>query len=105
MSGSRGGTGTEDVSSGSATAAAIRAGEDRLAWLATLARDLHAERIPGERPPTWALPLPDGRPFAIFGVIDATYFWTFDSGESMHYAKDGAVMQRLLKFELAKAAA
>jgi hypothetical protein len=51
------------------------------------------------------LPLPDGRPFATFGVIDATYFWTFDSGESMHYAKDGAVMQRLLKFELAKAAA
>jgi hypothetical protein len=76
-----------------------------MAWLSSLAGEFGAERIAGERPPTWSLRLADGRPFATFGVIDATYFWTFDSGESMHYAKDGAVMQRLLKFELAKAAA
>jgi hypothetical protein len=95
-----------------ATGGAARTGDgasgvttDRLTWLTALARDFGAERIAGEQPPTWTLRLPDGRTFATFGVIDATYFWTFDSGESMHYAKDGAVMQRLLKFELAKAAA
>jgi hypothetical protein len=83
----------------------MRANEQRLAWLSALANDLHAERIANERPPTWSLRLPDGRPFATFGIIDATYFWTFDGGESMHYAKDGAVMRRLLTTELAKAAA
>ena len=38
-----------------------------------------------------------------FGVSDATYFWTFDGGESMHYAKNKDVMRRLLAFELGRA--
>ena len=35
-------------------------------------------------------------------MIDATYFWTFDGGESCHYAKDKDVMRRLLTFELGR---
>lgn len=46
----------------------------------------------------------DGEEFATFGVIDATYYWTFDGGESCHYAKDKAVMKRFLTFELRAAA-
>jgi hypothetical protein len=40
--------------------------------------------------------------FAAFGVIDATYFWTFDGGQSFHYAKDKDVMRRLLNLELGR---
>ena len=42
----------------------------------------------------------DGGDFATFGVIDATYYWTFDGGESCHYAKDKEVMKRFISFEL-----
>jgi hypothetical protein len=47
----------------------------------------------------------DDTDFATFGVLDATYYWTFDGGESCHYAKDSAVMKRFLSFELTAAAA
>jgi hypothetical protein len=47
----------------------------------------------------------DGKDFATFGVLDATYYWTFDGGESCHYAKDEAVMKRFLRVELSGAIA
>ena len=87
-----------------------RANEERLAALTDACRELNqkfagaaVERIAGERPPTWHIRLASGRDFASFGVIDATYFWTFDGGESMHYAKNKDVMRRLLDFELGRA--
>jgi hypothetical protein len=87
------------------------ANEERLAWLAEIGRELArrfpgkvaADRIAGERPPSYAVRLDGRRVFATFGVIDATYFWTFDGGESCHYAKDKDVMRRLLAFELGRA--
>ncbi len=89
----------------------FRANEERLAALADIARELNARfagsvdvvRIEDERPPAYAIRSKTGALFAIFGVIDATYFWTFDDGESCHYAKDEEVMRRLLTFELANA--
>ncbi len=89
---------------------AIRANEERLATLTEVCRELNqkfagasVEPIAGERPPTWRIRLASGRVFASFGVIDATYFWTFDGGESMHYAKNKDIMRRLLTLELGRA--
>lgn len=87
-----------------------RANEERLARLADICRELNAsfagrvsvERNPGERPPACSIRLNGNSLFATFGVIDATYFWTFDGGESCHYAKDKDVMRRLLAFELGR---
>jgi hypothetical protein len=88
----------------------MRANEERLAALSEVSRELNqkfagasVERVAGERPPTWRIRLATGGVFASFGVIDATYFWTFDDGESMHYAKNKDVMRRLLAFELGRA--
>ena len=89
-----------------------RAQEERLAWLTEICRELNArfvgarvEQIAGETPPTWSIRLASGPMFAGFGVIDATYFWTFDGGQSFHYAKDKDVMRRLLNLELGRALA
>jgi hypothetical protein len=89
----------------------FRANEERLSVLAEIGKELSArfpgkvatERNAGERPPAWSLRLSGKALFATFGVIDATYFWTFDGGESCHYAKDQDVMRRLLTFELGRA--
>jgi hypothetical protein len=86
------------------------ANEERLALLAEIGKELSArfpgrvatERNTGERPPAWSVRLSGSGLFATFGVIDATYFWTFDGGESCHYAKDKDVMRRLLTFELGR---
>jgi hypothetical protein len=85
----------------------FRANEERLEVLAGICAELNrtfagaaVEQVAGERPPTWHIRLASGRMFASFGVIDATYFWTFDGGESMHYATNKDVMRRLLAFEL-----
>jgi hypothetical protein len=91
----------------------FRAQEERLAWLSEICRELsarfpgkvEAERNPGGRPPACSLRLAGNGVFATFGVIDATYFWTFDGGESCHYAKDKDVMRRLLAFEVGRALA
>ena len=87
------------------------ANEQRLAVLTEVGKELSrrfqgkvaAERNAGERPPAWSVRLSGSGLFATFGVIDATYFWTFDGGESCHYAKDKDVMRRLLTFELSRA--
>lgn len=90
----------------------MRASEERLAVLAEICRELNqkfvgarAERVVGEAPPTAIIRLASGRAFASFGVIDATWFWSFDGGVSFHYAKDKDVMRRLLTFELGRALA
>lgn len=95
---------------GSGVAVTLRANEERLAALSDVCRELNqkfagaaVERIAGERPPTWRILLASGRTFASFGIIDATCFWTFDGGESMHYAKNKDVMRRLLTLELGQA--
>ena len=89
----------------------FRANEERLASLLDICRDLNAlfsgkievARNPDERPPACTIRLTTGSIFATFGIIDATWFWTFDGGESCHYAKDKEVMRRLLTFELRSA--
>jgi len=90
-----------------------RAQEERLAWLTGICRELAArfpgkvtaKRNAGEQPPTCTVRLADGRAFAAFGIIDATWFWTFDGGESFHYAKDKDVMRQLLTVEFGRALA
>jgi hypothetical protein len=88
--------------------------EDQRAVLDAFSRDLQksfAERIavaPAKLPEGSSAALTiclDDAPFATFGVLDATYYWTFDGGESCHYAKDSAVMKRFLTFELSAALA
>jgi hypothetical protein len=94
-------------------ATSIRAGEERLAVLAAVCAELNARfpgrvsatRNHGEIPPACAIRLASAGLFATFGVIDATYFWTFDGGESCHYAKDKDVMRRILANELTTALA
>jgi hypothetical protein len=94
-------------------ATSIRAGEERLAVLAAVCAELNARfpglvsatRNHGEIPPACAIRLAGAGLFATFGVIDATYFWTFDGGESCHYAKDKDVMRRILANELTTALA
>jgi hypothetical protein len=86
----------------------FRANQARLAVLAETYAELNmrfAGKIAvtedtGVRPPAYSITLNSGRLFATFGVIDATYYWTFDGGESCHYAKDENVMRRLLALEL-----
>jgi hypothetical protein len=88
----------------------FRENEERLAVLADACHDLNqrfagalsAARNQGERPAACDIRIGD-KVFATFGVIDATYFWTFDGGESCHYAKNKDVMRRLLTFEIAAA--
>ncbi|MEJ0097605.1 MAG: hypothetical protein WDM84_06375 [Bauldia sp.] len=91
--------------------AGYRANEERLATLAAICRELNAAfsgkasvtEDAGVQPPAWSIRVAAGGLFATFGVIDATYFWTFDGGESCHYAKDEGVMRRLLTLELRSA--
>lgn len=90
----------------------FRENEERLAVLADVCRELNqrfagsisAARNEGERPAACDVRIGD-KAFATFGVIDATYFWTFDGGESAHYAKNRDVMRRLLTLEIAAALA
>jgi hypothetical protein len=92
-------------------AMSIRAGEERLSVLAAVCAELNARfpgrvsaaRNHGEIPPACAIRLAGAGLFATFGVIDATYFWTFDGGESCHYAKDKDVMRRILATEITTA--
>jgi hypothetical protein len=86
----------------------FRANQARLAVLAETCAELNMRftgkisvtEDAGVRPPAYSMTLNSGRLFATFGVIDATYYWTFDGGESCHYAKDENVMRRLLALEL-----
>jgi hypothetical protein len=35
-----------------------------------------------------------------FGIVDRTFFWTWDDGTSNHYAKDPETMTRVITEEM-----
>jgi hypothetical protein len=69
--------------------------KDRLGIGLTLARD-----NPGKTPPTWSVTARGTRKVLTFGIVDRTFFWTWDDGVSNHYAKDAETMTRIITEEM-----
>lgn len=61
----------------------------------TLARD-----NPGKTPPTWSVQDRTRRRVVTFGLVDRTFFWTWDEGTSNHYSKDAETMTRVILEEM-----
>ena len=57
---------------------------------------------PGKTPQTWTVADGSGSPVLTFGLIDRTFFWTWDDGASNHYAKNRDLMVRIISFELTR---
>jgi len=75
-----------------ALCAAIKA---RIGIGLTLGRD-----NPGKTPPTWSVQDRTRRRVVTFGLVDRTFFWTWDDGTSNHYAKDAETMTRVILEEM-----
>lgn len=69
----------------------------RLADGLTIVRD-----NPGKTPQQWSVRDGDGATVVSFGLIDRTFFWTWDQGVSNHYSKNRETMIRILTGELAR---
>ena len=69
--------------------------KDHLGMGLTLARD-----NPGKTPPSWSVTGRANRKVLTFGVVDRTFFWTWDDGVSNHYAKDAETMTRIITEEM-----
>ncbi|MEP0320932.1 hypothetical protein [Bauldia litoralis] len=69
----------------------------RLAEGLTIVRD-----NPGKTPQQWSVRDADKATVVSFGLIDRTFFWTWDEGVSNHYAKSGETMTRIVTGELAR---
>ncbi len=69
----------------------------RLAEGLTIVRD-----NPGKTPQQWSVKDADGATVVSFGLIDRTFFWTWDEGVSNHYAKSREMMNRVITGELAR---
>ena len=41
-----------------------------------------------------------GRKILSFGLVDRTFFWTWDDGVSNHYSKDAETMTRVITEEM-----
>ena len=78
--------------------------EDFSAYLTEqLVGDLTLRRDnPGKTPPAYSI-AQAGRPVVTFGIIDRTFYWTFDNGESNHYSKNRDVMRSIIVAELTRA--
>ena len=57
---------------------------------------------PGRTPQQWSVKDAEGRTLLSFGLIDRTFFWTWDEGVSNHYAKSREMMARTITGELAR---
>ena len=55
---------------------------------------------PGKTPQQWSIRDGDGAVVVAFGLIDRTFFWTWDGGVSNHYTKVGETMTRVITDEL-----
>ena len=55
---------------------------------------------PGRTPPTWSVQGRGNRKVLTFGVVDHTFYWTWDDGVSNHYSKDAATMRRVILDEM-----
>ena len=72
-----------------------RAIKARLGIGLALARD-----NPGRTPPAWSVTARGNRKVLTFGIVDRTFFWTWDDGVSNHYSKDAATMSRVILEEM-----
>ena len=81
--------------------------DDKLAALEALAGAIGAELAPGlsiardnpgATPPTWTV-TGEARVLT-FGLVDRTFFWTWDEGVSNHYSKDAGTMRAVILAEL-----
>ena len=57
---------------------------------------------PGRTPQQWSVKDGDGATVVSFGLIDRTFFWTWDQGVSNHYAKSRETVTRIVTGELAR---
>ena len=57
---------------------------------------------PGKTPQQWSVRDADGNTVVSFGMIDRTFFWTWDEGASNHYSKSREMMARIITSELAR---
>ncbi len=57
---------------------------------------------PGKTPQQWSVKDADGNTVVSFGMIDRTFFWTWDEGASNHYSKSREMMARIITSELAR---
>jgi hypothetical protein len=55
---------------------------------------------PGRTPPTWSVQDRTRRKVLTFGLVDRTFFWTWDEGTSNHYAKDADTMAGIILDEM-----
>ena len=69
----------------------------RLAEGLTIARD-----NPGKTPQQWSLTDGRGRTVLSLGLIDRTFFWTWDGGVTNHYAKNPRLMTRVITGDLVR---
>jgi hypothetical protein len=57
---------------------------------------------PGKTPQQWSVKDADGNTVLSFGLIDRTFFWSWDEGVSNHYSKSREMMARIITSELAR---
>ena len=57
---------------------------------------------PGRTPPAWSVRDLGGKAVLTFGLIDRTYFWSWDNGDSNHYTKDTEMMRTVILSELVR---
>lgn len=55
---------------------------------------------PGRTPQQWSVVDADAGTVLSFGLIDRTFFWTWDEGVTNHYAKSPELMTRVITGEL-----
>jgi hypothetical protein len=81
--------------------------DDKLAALEALVGAIGGELVPGlsiardnpgATPPTWSVA--GGTRVLTFGLVDRTFFWTWDEGVSNHYSKDAGTMRSVIIAEL-----
>ena len=69
--------------------------KDRIGLGLVLVRD-----NPGRTPPTWSVERRTKRKVLTFGLVDRTFFWTWDDGVSNHYSKDAGTMSQVILDEM-----
>jgi hypothetical protein len=57
---------------------------------------------PGKTPQQWSVKDANDNSVLSFGLVDRTFFWTWDEGVSNHYSKSHEMMARVITSELAR---
>ena len=57
---------------------------------------------PGRTPQQWSIRNGDDATIVSLGLIDRTFFWTWDGGVTNHYAKNPRLMTRVITGDLVR---